>query len=77
MKKTAPTKALTCIPLEAAWSAKVEHQQVLHLDNEDGGDGNKLLPLCSIVHHFKQYNGFLLGTNPIFFITNVFFAGTP
>ena len=38
MKKTAPTKALTCIPLEAAWSAKVERQQGLHLDNEGGGD---------------------------------------
>ena len=52
MKRTTTTRALTCIRLEAAWSAKVEQQQGLHLDNEDDGDdngfsGNKLLPLCS------------------------------
>ena len=52
MKGTVTTRALTCIRLEAAWSAKVEQQQGLHLDNEDDGDdngfsGNKLLPLCS------------------------------
>ena len=82
MKRTATTRALTCIRLEAAWSAKVEQQQGLHLDNEDGGDDNgfsvnKLLPLCSIVYNLKQYAGFSLGTSPIFIITNVFFASRP